>query len=276
MGIFDIFTGGGNNQQQSQPQGQQPNQQQQQPQGQQPVQQVQQQPPANQHVLNNQTIPNGTNSAPPQIGPDGKPVSSPTDKFANLWQNDPNPQANPLTAPLININQQQLGEQVKRMDFAKQIPQDLFQAALGDDKAAAAQALAQIINSVGQTAVAQGLIGNSMITENAVKEYGKNLRGEIPNLIKSATVQDGMKQLNPALYDPAHAPLVGAIQQQMQLKYPQANATELQKMVSDYLDGFAQAAGAPKAEQQRQQQQQNNKETDWEQFLTNGSPFGPN
>lgn len=272
MGIFDIFTGGGNNNQQ-----QQPTQQQQAPQGQQPTGQQgqQQQQQANPHVANNPLIPNGSNTAPGTPGPDGK-VTSPTDKFVNLWQNDPNPQTPNPNAPLININQQQLGEQVKRMDFAKNIPQELFQAVLGEDKVAGAAALAQIINTVGQTAVAQGLIGNSMVTENAVKQYGNTLRGEIPGLIKSATVQNGMKQMNPALFDPAHAPLVGAIQGQMQLKFPQANATELQQLVSDYLDTFATAAGAPKAEQQRQQQQQGQpQETDWSTFLGNDSPFGP-
>ena len=256
MGLMETLFGSGAKQQQ---------------QAQQQQQQHQQQQQINPHAANNPTIPNAGNTPPAELGPDGKPVNqnpnTPADPFASLWQNDPNQKPNPATAPLINFDQKVLAENVRKMDFAKQIDPNLFQEVLGDDKAAAAQALMQIVNSIGQQSVAQGLIGNSQISEAAIKQYGNTIRGEIPDLIKSATLRDGMRQLNPALTDPAYEPIVGAIQERVRIKFPNATPTELQEMTSKYLDSFAEGINKPKEQQQQQQRQQQNKEQDWDAFV---------
>lgn len=223
----------------------------------------------NQHVQNNTTVPN-SNNTPQQVGPDGKPLQSPVDAFADLWQTAPNQQAPNTNAPIFQLDQQKLAQAVQGMDFASRIPQDAFAKVVagGED---AVKALAQIVNTVGQAAVSQALVGSASIAEGGIKRYGENITGQLPDLVKRHAVQDSFKQENPALTNPAFAPIVTAVQQQIQTKFPQASATEIRKMTSEYLDGFAGAAGFQKPQQQQEPTGRQAQEQDWSKFLETGS-----
>lgn len=260
MGIMDLFRGG-NGQPQQQQQGQS-NQPQQQP---------------NTHVQNNPTVPNSNNTPPAQQDPaNPEKQTSPLDNFKDLWHidpNTPNAQSNP-NAPLIQLDQAKLAEQVKQMDFTKSVDPQLFQqvAAGGEE---AVKALASIVNSVAQQAVAQSLVGSSMVSEGAVKKYGANLRTELPGLLKQQSMLDQRRQLNPALSNPAFEPMVRVVEQRMREKYPDASPTELTQQVSSYFDEFASAATAPKtAEEQKQQQQARAKDdVDWDAYMNSEKGF---
>lgn len=257
MGIMDFFSGKASSQPQQQ---QQPNPQQ------------QQQQPVPTSVQANTTVPNGTNQpGPNNQGNNGEITTSPLDGFKDLWQTNPDPNAQNPNAPLINIDQKKLAEQVQRMKFSSTVDPNLFQQAVGaDDPAQRAQALASIIDSVTQQAVAQSLVGNSMITEGAVRTYGDKFRSQIPELIRAQSLTEATKQLNPALYDPAFAPIVSAVEAQIRVKFPGATATELKEQVSAYFDALASAANKPKEQKQQQTQQATNKDVDWGTFLEDG------
>lgn len=262
MGIMDLFRGApaapaANNQQQGQ----------QQPSAQQP----------NQHVQNNPLVPNNQNTIPPQQDPANPGIeTTPLDKFKDLWHidpNTPNAQSNP-NAPLIQLDQAKLAEQVKQMDFTKSVSPELFQQALGGGDNAV-QALSQIVNTVAQQAVAQALVGSSMVSEGAVKKYGANLRTELPGLLKQQSMMDQRRSLNPALSNPAFEPMVRVVEQRMREKYPDATPTELTQQVSSYFDEFAAATNAPKtAEEQKQQQAAKSKDdVDWDAYMNKDAGF---
>ena len=267
MGIMDLFRGAPANPQQ-QPQQQQQGQQQ--PGG-------QQQQQVNPHVQNNPLVPNNQNTVPPQQDPANPGVTtSPMDKFKDLWHidpNTPNAQTNP-NAPLIQLDQAKLAEQVKQMDFTKSVSPELFQQALGGGDNAV-QALSTIVNTVAQQAVAQALVGSSMVSEGAVKKYGANLRTELPGLLKQQSMMDQRRQLNPAMSDPMYEPMVRVVEQRMREKFPDATPTELTQQVSMYFDGLAAAATAPKtAQEQKEQQQQKSKDdVDWDAYMNKDAGF---
>lgn len=232
-------------------------------------------PAGNPHVEGNPTVPNATNTQH-VLGPDGKPASSPNDGFKDLWNTAPNPQGNPTQQPLININQAELATRVKGMDFTQSLSPDLFQkVAAGGEEAVAA--MKQMLNTVGQTVLAQSLTGNSMIAETAIKQHGNTLRGEIPSLIKQQSVRNTMQERNPALDNPAFAPFVQAAEQQILKKYPNATASELSEMTTQYFESLGSALNKPTADKQTQATKAADKETDWGQFLDmEPNIFGPN
>lgn len=264
MGIFDMFTAKPQAAPQADPS--QTN-----PQAQNPNPATQQ---GNQHVQNNPTVPN-TNNVPQQLGPDGKPVASPVDSFADLWQTAPNQQGNQQNAPIFQVDQAKLASAVGGMNFASQIPQETF-AKVANGGEEAVKAMAEIINKVGQMAVSQALVGSASIAEGGIKRYGESITGQLPDLVKRHAVQDSFKQENPALSNPAFAPVATAIQAQIQAKFPNASATEIRKMTSEYFDGLASAAGYAKPAQDPQGSKPQAKEQDWSAFLEgNNSIFGP-
>lgn len=225
-------------------------------------------PNGNAHVQNNNTVPNDNNT--PNINDPANPngaQTQPMDAFKDLWNTTPNQQGSNANAPIFQLDQQKLAQAVQGMNFASRIPQEqLAKVAAGGEEAVAA--LSQIINTVGQTAVSQALAGSAAIAEGGFTKFSGRLNETLPGMVKQHAVHDAFKQENPALSNPAFSPVVTAIQSQIQAKFPNASATEIRKMTSDYFDGLATASGYQKPEEQKAGPAGNKQpETDWSIFL---------
>jgi len=178
----------------------------------------------------------GTDSA---ATPDAStPSTTPLDSFNKLWETDATNTDQASSSVFGDIDPKKIFEAAKGSNFAGAISPEVLQAitAGGDGAATAFQ---QAINASTQAAFAQAMIASTKLIEQAItKTNAKNL-AELPGLVKRHAAADSLQTENPALSNPAAAPIVAALQAQLALKHPNATATELKKMAQDYLGNFA-------------------------------------
>lgn len=215
-------------------------------------------PDATQASANNPTVPAGSPPAP---------AASPMDQFNELWQPpvvDPNAPAN---QPLINIDPKALAEAAKKTDFSKIIQPELMSRvqAGGEDGAVAMMAM---LNQVAQGVYAQSAFANSKMVEQAVAKAREQFNADIPAHVKKLQVSDTLRQENPVFNHPAASPILGAVESQLTVKYPNASAAEITTMAKQYLEGFANAVTAPATAKAASEAAaiKSKSETDWTTF----------
>lgn len=183
------------------------------------------------------------------------------DQFTDLWK----PSESPTGAEnnqLFNVDPAKLMEAAGKLDFSKAVnPEQLQAIAQGGE--GAMQAFAQAMNKVAQTVYAQNAMATTKIVEQAIARTKDGFLGELPQHIKRQQVNDSLRNENPAFSHPAAAPILGALQQQLSVKFPNATATELTSMAKSYLENFASAASPV----QKTQTEAAPGEVDWSKFL---------
>jgi len=213
------------------------------------------------------TAASGSGTVP--AGSGGDPVMpatpvSPLDAFNELWKNDPTKTADP-NAPMFNVDPQKIMDAASKMDLSSAITAERLQAITAGGEGAA-KAMAEMLQSANTLAVSQNIITSTKLVEQALKQARKDFAAEVPGLIKSQTLHNELQNENPALSHPAAQPIVSAIQQQMQVKFPTATSVELRSKVNEYFNGLAAIATKPNAPGTAKSQ--NRGETDWEAFLS--------
>lgn len=213
---------------------------------------------------------NGPGTAPNGVIPpdattnDPNTKGSPEDKFKDLWKNEPTDPNKKPDEP-TGLTPQQMLEAASKVDFTKVIDKDLLAkiTAGGED---ATQALIQALNRTAQQTYAQTtLVADKLITAQ-VEKAKEEFANKIPDLVKRQRVQDDLIKENPAFKDPAVAPVVGLIQNQLAEKFPQATADEIKQMAIEYFAGAAQKLVKTKTSSAPSTKE--NTEDDWEDWLT--------
>lgn len=180
----------------------------------------------------------GPAAFPATPSPDDKD-KSPLSGYTELWKNDPN--AKPVdnlaaVAPKFNTDPAKLAEAVKGMDFAKVIPADVMAGMQKGDPAA----LAAGLNAVTQAAFMQSANATTKIVEAAVTQTAQKMMEDVlPRMVRESAISNHLHTENPLLSNPATAPLVEMLQKQVQSKYPNATAADINTQVSGYLADFA-------------------------------------
>jgi hypothetical protein len=255
MGIMDFFTGGGNNQNQNQPQQNQPQQN----------QQNQQQTPGNIPQNSPTNSPADGNTAANGLVPPNtdKSSESPLDQYADLWKNDPS--SGDATPPGVfgNVDPQKFMEAAARVDFSKSIPQEQLQAIAAGGEGAM-QAFASALNTVSQNVYAQSAFASTKIVEQAMARAKESFMSELPQHIKKQSVSDSLRAENPIFLNPAVQPIISALEAQLTVKFPNASASELQTMAKQYVEALG-TSFAPKPKENPQTS--GRAETDWNSFL---------
>ena len=209
----------------------------------------------------NGTIPAGTPA--PAASDVGTPAASPLDTFSSLWQPDAN--AEPQQ-PIINIDPKSIAEAASKTNFTKMITPEQMQAISAGGEGAV-QAFMQSMNTVAQGVYAQSAFATSKIVEQAIEKAQQRFTSEIPNHVKKLSVSDALRSENPALNHPAASPILGALEQQLTTKYPNASASELTQMAKQYLENFANMATQPQQQAAAAASAAAKpKETDWSQW----------
>lgn len=169
---------------------------------------------------------------------------SPDDKFAKLWEPSVPPKEDP-NAPKP-LSAQAMMEAAGKVDFTKVLnPEDLAAISKGGDDAV--KALAVLLNKTAQTVYGQSLVVANELVDRKVQEAEATFASRVPGLVKQSAAGEQLLQNNPALKDPAVAPVVAAIQKQLMTRYPSASATELQQLAAEYFSSAAKKfAPAPK------------------------------
>lgn len=194
---------------------------------------AQNQPPAN-PASSAVTAPNGV--VPP--GGDKKPEESPTAKFATLWEPNKTDEPKPGEQPQ-GLTPEKMLEAASKVDFTKALNRELVEKlqAGGTD---AVQATLALMNQTAQQVYGQSVVVSQKLVEKAIAEARQEFASQVPGMMKRQSAQEALVQSNPAFKDPAVAPVVAAVQQQLQQKYPNATSAEIAELAQDY---FKNAAG---------------------------------
>ena len=205
---------------------------------------AQQQP--NQHVNNNPTVPNDTNVPAQQATNEPSTGQSPTDQFKDLWSNAGSQQGN--QTPNFQLNPDQLNQVASRVNFTNGITQDHMTKVMAGGQEAA-QALVEILNTVGQNVFKTNAQFTSNLTEAGYNSAQKTIGSTLPTLVTSHLSKNELFQANPQLRNPTFAPVVEAMHAQLQSKYPGATPAEINAHMGELLKQFGTAMN-PAAPQQ--------------------------
>lgn len=247
MSIFSSLFGGGASQTTATPAAQPPAQ----PQGNIPA------APSMEPSNNNPNAPAQVVQSAPAAEPQG------LDQFNDLWKAPEQSSQSPANQPLLNVDPQKLMEAAGKVDFAKVIPQESLQA-ISQGGPEAMQAFASALNKVAQTVYAQNAMATSKIVEQALGNAKTAWTSELPQFIKSQNVSETLRAENPTFNHPAASPILGALQQQLTVKYPNASAQEIAGLAKTYLGQFATAVQGPQTQANQQSQDDG---VDWTKFL---------
>lgn len=213
-----------------------------------------------------------TGNTPPGAAPNGTipptppapdPNATPLDAFSELWKNDPNaaPAANPSV--FGEVDPKKFMEAAGKVDFAKSIKPEMLTAIQAGGEAGM-QAFAAAMNAVAQNVYAQASFASTKITQQAMERAREAMIAEIPQHIRASTASESLRAENPIFSHPAAAPILGAVQSQLAVKFPQASAAELTAMAKTYLENFASGVAPAKPAKPDPKAA---KETDWSDFL---------
>jgi hypothetical protein len=210
----------------------------------------------------NPTVPSTANT-PIQTDPlTGKPMESPLANFADLWKTDPNAKTNEPFR--FNSDPAKLLESSRGIDFTKVIPPDL-QLRMNAGGSDGVKAQQEAMNLVAQMTFAQSANASAKIGETVAMEVERRVQALLPQLIRQHAVSDSIRAENPLLNNPATAPMVEALQQQLTSKYPNASSQEIKQHINDYLNGVVDIvkSGQPTPEVKKTGRE----EMDWSKFL---------
>lgn len=215
------------------------------------------------------TAPNGVvpaNAPAPNPSPSPAPgPATPLDGFKDLWQTPTNPNPEEPASLFGNVDPQKLMESARKVDFAKTLSAENLQKIQAGGQEAVA-ALAESLNSVAQSVYAQSALATTKIVEQALTKQQEQFDARLPTMVKRFSANENLLANNPLLSNPAIQPLVGALQEQLVRKNPNATSTEIQQQVNDYFAALGNTfapkpAEAPNAGKAKPSE-------DWEKFLS--------
>lgn len=206
---------------------------------------------------NNPTAPAGTPApAPAPAVKDESPFAG----MADIWQTPANPQADEPIVP--TVDPKKLMEAAGQVDFTKALtPETLAQIQAGGEQAT--KALLQSLNSVAQTVYANSAFATTKIVEQALSRQADQFNKNLPTQIRKLSANENLLSENPLLSNPAVQPLVGALQEQLVRKNPNATAAEIQSQINNYFGALGKAFNPDKPAEAKGAK----KEEDWSAFF---------
>jgi hypothetical protein len=185
--------------------------------------------------------------APNGVVPQGAAEESPLKEYADVWQ--PTPVDPNKKEPAVNqLTNEHFMEAAGKIDFTKVITSDQMQKIQGggDD---AIKTLVEVMNKTSQVTMGQSLAGANKLIDQKLAEARKEFSQNIPRTVRDQNVKEALFQQNKLLADPAVAPMVVAMQQQLSERFPHASEQEILQKAQDYVIKAGQAfAPQPKKE----------------------------
>lgn len=215
-----------------------------------------------------QTAPNGIIPTQEPAANIPAPEVSPLDAFKDIWQTPTNAAKDDSGPMYGNVNPAELLKSAQKVDFTKSISAANLQAIAGGGEAAV-KAFAESLNTVAQQVFAQSTFATTKIVDEAVARSQANFDTKLPSMITRHSVNSGLTDQNPILSNPALAPLVSALNEQLVRKNPNATPGEIQTQIGDYFAALG-TSFAPKAPETPQSRAANKaaKSEDWGSFLS--------
>lgn len=176
----------------------------------------------------------------PQVPPQEVTPPSPMADFADLWKPSETTQETTQQGFLGNVDPQKVMEAAARTDFSKAIDKDTL-ARINAGGADAMTAMMESMNKVAQHVFAQSAMSTTKIVEAALAKAETKFQADLPGQVKRLSVTENMRNENPIFSNPAVAPIIAAVEFQLQQKNPTASASEITKMAKQYVEDFGQA-----------------------------------
>lgn len=208
-----------------------------------------------------QTQGTASNGVVPQGAANPPAPPSPMDQFKDLWQPPENKEDDSAS---FNPDPQKIMEAASKVDFTKILNKEaLAKVQAGGDEAV--QAMASLLNQTAQAVYGQSTVAASKIVEQALSQAEQKFASKVPTLVNTKAAQAKLLASNKALANPAVAPIVSMIQEQLALKYPNATSDELADMAGEMMKGaanvFAPAPATPPSDKSKKA------DDDWSDFL---------
>lgn len=217
----------------------------------------------------NVTAPNGvvppTTTTNPPTTTTNEENKTPLDEFADIWKNEPtDPNKAKPTGVFGNVDPKKFAEAAGRIDFSKVVsPEQLASIAKGGEDAQ--KAFATALNSVAQTVYAQSAFASTKMIDAALARAKEGFMADLPQHIKKQQVGESLRNENDIFSNPAVSPIIGALESQLTIKYPNASAREITDMAKRYVSAFG-AAVAP-APETNSTKNSKRTEQDWDEFF---------
>ncbi len=201
--------------------------------------------------------------------------ASPLENFKDLWNIDDKnkPAAPPSLIPSLNLDPKGIREAAAKIDFTGHIPEEVITKALAGDKAS----FLSVINQAAQLGFANAVAANGEVVKHSLSSAQDVLKDSVlPQAFRAQQISDAIDATNPVFQDPAVAPMLSMVKQQLMLKYPTADAAAIADMAVKYVGGVAtkfvtSSGGTVVSKEQQQQQQKGNfqlqKDPDWESYF---------
>ncbi len=190
----------------------------------------------------NPTVPGpgtpGSDGTIPGIPATATGPASPVDNFADLWKTDPNNKPVPPASlvPTFNLEPAKIMEMAKGINFTQHIPAEQVTKALSGD----ATAFMEVINQAVQLGFANATMTNGKIIENSLTSAQGALTNQVlPSAFREREISRAIDSSNPVFQDPAVAPMLNSLKQQLQTKYPTAGAEEIAGLATQYLTSMS-------------------------------------
>lgn len=202
---------------------------------------TQQQNPAQQNPATQQAQADAASGTPAAFSGNAQDPNAvaptPMADFKDLWKNDPNaPNAQDPNAPLFSIDQEKLKQHVGSMEFAPQISAEHLQKIMQGDVATLYKAL----NATAQNGFLKTMEAVQHMVTHGSQTTMQRMENSLPNKFKNFQVNETLSA-TPLFNDEALKPITEKLQQQFQLKYPQASANDVAKMVTKFMESTANA-----------------------------------
>lgn len=214
---------------------------------------------------------NGSVAAIPAIPQgDGSPLAN----FADLWKTDTTQNlGNQSLVPTFNLDPKGLMEGASKINFTNHISQELVQKAMSGDAAA----FLDVINQASQFGFANATMASGELVKNSLGSAQDILKGNIlPAAMRDNQISQAINAENPIFQNPAVAPMLNTLRQQLSVKYPTSPPQEIANMAARYLSDMSTAivssrGGTVITKEQQQQQNANSftkqPEQDWTSYF---------
>lgn len=168
---------------------------------------------------------------------------SPFAEFEKLWEPVTGPDGKPVqvtTDPLYTVDQNKVLEAARKTDFKSAVTQEQM-AKINAGGPEAMQVMLDVMQTMAQLAYANSAVASTRIAEQGITKAMSQAESRLPGVIRQQAFGEGLAQKNPALQNPAVAPLVEMTRKQFAQKYPNATVAELETLTLDYMSKVSEA-----------------------------------
>lgn len=177
-------------------------------------------------------------------------AESPFKAFESLWETK-NADGTPIKKPddpLYKVDPKQLMDIAHATDFKSAVSKETIAAIVAGGQGGV-EAMMEAMQKMSATVYANAAVAATKIAESGITRAMAAYEAKLPGQIRNQQLSESLSVKNPALRDPAVAPIVALIRNQMADKYPNASAAELQQQAEQYFlaagNAFAPKPAAP-------------------------------